>query len=177
MRTETLGALIIGATALGIVLELDAGSGSNAGLAGLALSYALSLTESISWTIRVMSEVETQIVSAERVKEYTELESEPPLVEANARPYEGWPPFGQIAMRDIWMRYRSDLPWVLRGINLQIEGKEKVGLVGRTGSGKSSLQLALLRLADQKHLRGAIFIDGLNIFQIGVGDLRRHIGL
>jgi ATP-binding cassette, subfamily C (CFTR/MRP), member 1 len=115
------------------------------------MSYALQITQSLNWIVRQTVEVETNIVSVERVLEYANLPSEAPDVIFKKRPNIGWPADGQISIRDYSTRYRDDLDLVLKDINLDIKPREKIGVVGRTGAGKSSLTLALFRIIEPAH--------------------------
>ena len=112
------------------------------------MSYALQITQSLNWIVRQTVEVETNIVSVERVLEYADLPSEAPDVIFKKRPTIGWPANGQITISDFSTRYRENLDPVLREINLSIKAGEKVGVVGRTGAGKSSLTLSLFRIIE-----------------------------
>ena len=104
-------------------------------------------------------ERETNTVSVERVKEYCEIEPEAALVLKHNRPSATWPSLGQIQIKNLEMRYRAGLETVLKGITLDIEAGEKVGVAGRTGAGKSSLVLVLLRIIEP--CGGPITIDGV----------------
>jgi hypothetical protein len=112
------------------------------------MSYALQITQSLNWIVRQTVEVETNIVSVERVLEYANLPSEAPDVMFKSRPSIGWPAHGQITFKDYSTRYREGLDPVLKDINLSIKAREKIGVVGRTGAGKSSLTLALFRIIE-----------------------------
>lgn len=111
-----------------------------AGLAGLAISYALSVTQSLNWSVRMASDLEANFVAVERIKEYTELESEAerhtPVDDDLAK---DWPTGGEIVFKDSKLRYRPELPLVLKGLNITIPGGSKIGVCGRTGAGKSTL--------------------------------------
>jgi ABC-type multidrug transport system fused ATPase/permease subunit len=124
------------------------------------MSYALQITQSLNWIVRQTVEVETNIVSVERVLEYTSLPSEAPDVIFKSRPSIGWPAHGQITFKTYSTRYREGLDPVLRDINLSIKSREKIGVVGRTGAGKSSLTLALFRIIEpiSGHIRYAKFV-------------------
>jgi ATP-binding cassette, subfamily C (CFTR/MRP), member 1 len=109
------------------------------------MSYVLQITQSLNWIVRQTVEVETNIVSVERVLEYANLQSEAPDVIFKKRPNIGWPAHGQISIKNYSTRYREGLDPVLKDITLSIKSREKIGVVGRTGAGKSSLTLALFR--------------------------------
>lgn len=112
------------------------------------MSYALQITQSLNWIVRQTVEVETNIVSVERVLEYASLPSEAPDVIFKSRPSIGWPAHGQITFKNYSTRYREGLDPVLRDISLSIKAREKIGVVGRTGAGKSSLTLSLFRIIE-----------------------------
>ncbi|KAK6367899.1 ATP-binding cassette glutathione S-conjugate transporter ycf1 [Exophiala oligosperma] len=175
VRLEFIGSIIILAAAVFAIISVTTGSGLTAGMVGLAMSYALQITQSLNWIVRQTVEVETNIVSVERVLEYAELPSEAPDVMFKSRPSIGWPAHGQITFKDYTTRYREGLDPVLKNINLSIQAREKVGVVGRTGAGKSSLTLALFRIIEPTS--GHISIDGLNTSTIGLLDLRRRLAI
>lgn len=112
------------------------------------MSYALQITQSLNWIVRQTVEVETNIVSVERVLEYTRLPSEAPDVIFKHRPNIGWPANGEVHFHNFSTRYRAGLDPVLKNISLDIKPHEKIGVVGRTGAGKSSLTLALFRVIE-----------------------------
>lgn len=141
IRLEMVGNLIILFAALFAVL----GGQSNPGLVGLSVSYALQVTQTLNWLVRMSSDIETNIVAVERIKEYAETKQEAAWeLESTTLPKD-WPEKGQVVFNDFQVRYREGLDLVLKGINVTIQGGEKVGIVGRTGAGKSSLTLALFR--------------------------------
>uniref|UniRef100_A0A4W3HUW2 Multidrug resistance-associated protein 1 n=1 Tax=Callorhinchus milii TaxID=7868 RepID=A0A4W3HUW2_CALMI len=142
----------------------------SAGLVGLSISYALQVTATLNWLVRMSSEVETNIVAVERVKEYSEMEKE---VINNNSPTSNWIQRGTIQFIGYSARYRADLDLVLKNITLTIKGGEKVGIVGRTGAGKSSIALGLFRIIEPAE--GLIYLDGINISEIGLHDLRSEI--
>ncbi|KAH3901952.1 probable Metal resistance protein YCF1 [Saccharomycodes ludwigii] len=173
-RLETIGSFIIFCAAMLSVFRLRQGTLS-AGAIGLSLSYALQITQSLNWIVRMSVEVESNIVSVERVKEYANLKSEAPAIIPGHRPPESWPDKGEIKFVDYSTRYRPELPLVLHDINLSIESREKIGIVGRTGAGKSSLTLALFRIIEASS--GHIEIDGINTSTIGLADLRHKLSI
>ena len=148
VRLEFIGSVIILASAGLAITSVATGSGLSAGMVGLAMSYALQITQSLNWIVRQTVEVETNIVSVERVLEYASLPSEAPEVIFKRRPAIGWPAQGAVSFKDYSTRYRPGLDLVLKEINLDIRPHEKIGVVGRTGAGKSSLTLALFRIIE-----------------------------
>nr|CAG8546500.1 7537_t:CDS:10 [Entrophospora candida] len=173
VRLEFLGSLIIfSASILAVVTLLTTGN-LDAGLVGLSVTYALSVTQALNWAVRQFCEIETNIVSVERVKEYIELPSEAPLIIHDNRPAPTWPHSGLIEYNDYSTRYREGLELVLKGVTFKIQPKEKIGIVGRTGAGKSSLTLSLFRLIEA--VDGEIIVDGVNISKIGLYDLRSRL--
>ncbi|CDQ79812.1 unnamed protein product [Oncorhynchus mykiss] len=143
------------------------------GIVGLAVSHSLQVTGILSWIVRSWTDVENNIVSVERVKEYADTAKEAVwTVEGSSLPL-AWPQTGTIEFQDYGLQYRKGLDWALKGITLKIQEKEKVGIVGRTGAGKSSLALGIFRILEAA--KGAIYIDGVNIAEIGLHDLRSRI--
>lgn len=148
VRLEFIGSIIILASAGLAIVSVATGSGLSAGMVGLAMSYALQITQSLNWIVRQTVEVETNIVSVERVLEYANLPSEAPEVIFKRRPAIGWPAQGAVSFKNYSTRYREGLDLVLKDIDLDIKPHEKIGVVGRTGAGKSSLTLALFRIIE-----------------------------
>ena len=125
--------------------------------------------------MRQSVEVETNIVSVERVLEYSALPSEAPDVVSHNRPPSTWPANGAVSFHHYSTRYREGLDLVLKDISLDIKPREKIGIVGRTGAGKSSLTLGLFRIIEP--VNGNISIDGLNTSTIGLQDLRQRLAI
>nr|XP_043873402.1 multidrug resistance-associated protein 1 isoform X1 [Solea senegalensis] len=171
VRLEFVGNCIVSSAALFAVIARESLS---PGIMGLSISYALQLTASLTWLVRMSSDVETNIVAVERVKEYhdTEKEAEWTLDDSPTLP-TGWPTNGCIDIRGFGLRYRHDLDLAIRNITISIDGGEKVGIVGRTGAGKSSLTLGLFRIIEAAE--GHIFVDGVDISQLGLHELRSRI--
>lgn len=143
---------------------------------GLVLSYALQVANVFSWMVRQNAEVENNMNSVERLTHYgTSLEVEAPAYVPEKKPVESWPEKGAISIKNLELRYRKDLPLVLKGIDLEVNGGEKIGVVGRTGSGKSSTMLAIYRLVELSG--GTISIDGVDIGRIGLHDLRSKLAI
>ncbi|KAI4565329.1 hypothetical protein MJT46_009672 [Ovis ammon polii x Ovis aries] len=151
----------------------DLHSALNVGQGGLILSYALNIIVVFPWCIRLSIEVENMMISVERVIEYIELEQEAPW-ELEFRPPPDWPNNGMIALSKVNFKYSSDGPLVLKDLTTDIKPGEKVGIVGRTGAGKSSFIAALFRLSEPE---GRIWIDKILITEIGLHDLRKKMSI
>ncbi|KTF77599.1 hypothetical protein cypCar_00047250 [Cyprinus carpio] len=147
--------------------------GMKAGDVGLALSYSVTLMGMFQWGVRQSAEVENMMTSVERVVEYTKLESEAPW-ETQKRPPPDWPSRGLVTFDKVNFSYSSDGPVVLKNISAMFRPREKVGIVGRTGAGKSSLISALFRLAEPE---GKILVDGVLTSEIGLHDLRQKMSI
>jgi len=175
VRLEFIGSFIIFAAAGFAIISVATGSRLSAGMVGLAMSYALQITQSLNWIVRQTVEVETNIVSVERVLEYAELPSEAPEVVSRNKPKISWPAQGAIEIKNYSTRYRPGLSLVLKNIDLDIKPHEKIGVVGRTGAGKSSLTMALFRIIEPS--TGNITIDDVNTSAIGLTDLRQRLAI
>ncbi|XP_032595392.1 multidrug resistance-associated protein 1 isoform X8 [Drosophila grimshawi] len=170
VRLEMVGNLIILFASLFAVL----GGQTNPGLVGLSVSYALQVTQTLNWLVRMSSDIETNIVSVERIKEYGETKQEAPWeLESDKQKPKNWPADGRVEFQNFQVRYREGLDLVLRGVSFNITGGEKVGIVGRTGAGKSSLTLALFRIIESAG--GKILIDGVDIASMGLHMLRSRL--
>ncbi|KAK6038435.1 hypothetical protein COOONC_24060, partial [Cooperia oncophora] len=159
VRLEILGSTVILATALLAVISRDWGT-VTAGAIGLSVSYSLNITFMLNLLVRQVSEVETNVVAVERIKEYTETAVEAPW-RGQLPPPDGWPSDGEVSFESYSTRYRPGLDLVLKDVTIHISPGEKVGVVGRTGAGKSSLTLALFRIVEPAD--GKILLDGIDI--------------
>ncbi|XP_006157433.1 canalicular multispecific organic anion transporter 1 [Tupaia chinensis] len=166
VRLELVGNLIVFSASLLMVIYRDTLSGDTV---GFVLSNALNITQTLNWLVRMTSEIETNIVAVERINEYIKVENEAPWV-TDKRPPAGWPSKGEIQFSNYQVRYRPELDLVLKGITCDIKSTEKIGVVGRTGAGKSSLTNCLFRILEAAG--GQITIDGVDIASIGLHDLR-----
>uniref|UniRef100_A0A8C0F710 Canalicular multispecific organic anion transporter 1 n=1 Tax=Bubo bubo TaxID=30461 RepID=A0A8C0F710_BUBBB len=169
IRLEFVGSLVVFFSGLLAVISKGTLEG---GIVGLSVSSALNVTQTLNWLVRMSSELETNIVAVERVHEYTKVKNEAPWV-TEKRPPRGWPSKGEIQFVDYKVRYRPELELVLQGITCNIASTEKVGVVGRTGAGKSSLTNCLFRLLEAAG--GSILIDEVDIATIGLHDLRQNL--
>jgi len=149
--------------------------GINGSEAGLAISSAMMLANSFQWGVRQSTEVENQMVSVERVIEYSKLQPEAALESPpEKKPPSSWPPNGEIQFDCMSLCYTKQDDPVLKNITCSIKAKEKIGIVGRTGAGKSSLISALFRLTEPE---GRVIIDGIDSKSIGLHELRSKISI
>lgn len=219
VRLETIGAIIAGLAATFAtnvaVSGTIAGKQSNkhfASLAGLSMTYAVSITGILNFIVRTFAQLEASMNACERVLYYSEeipqeapstsveLEDhaakvkDPPPSDPSAFAVvakggraetipDNWPDKGAITLKNLKMRYRHDTPLVLKGLSVAIAGGERIGVVGRTGSGKSSLLLTLLRMVepalecDRDHYEAPLSIDGVDTLRIGLKELRSKLGI
>ncbi|XP_059143047.1 multidrug resistance-associated protein 1-like isoform X2 [Physella acuta] len=169
VNLDTMANLVIFASGIFQILSPD----NSAGDAGLTVSYALQISGSLPWMVRQLADFETNIVSVERLKEYSEVGQEADWIIPSKRPHPTWPAHGDVEFCNFSVRYRDGLDMVIHRMNVKIQGGEKVGIVGRTGAGKSSLSLSLFRLMEAAG--GCIMIDGVNIAELGLHDLRSRL--
>ncbi|RVX68489.1 hypothetical protein B0A52_07913 [Exophiala mesophila] len=170
-RLDAIGNALV--FVVGILVITDRFS-VNPSIGGLVLSYVLAIVQTIQFTIRQLAEVENNMNATERIHYYgTQLEEEAPL-KAREVP-ESWPQSGAIVFDRVEMRYRPELPLVLRGLDFDVKGGERIGIVGRTGAGKSSIMSALFRLSELSG--GQIKIDGIDISTVGLHDLRSRLAI
>ncbi|KAI3703061.1 hypothetical protein L6452_28816 [Arctium lappa] len=143
--------------------------------AGLAVTYGLYLNKMQGWAIQKLCNVEIRFISVERIFQYSSIPSEPPLVIDSNRPHHLWPSQGKVDIHNLEVRYALHMPLVLRGLTCTFHGGTKTGIVGRTGSGKSTLIQTLFRVVEPAD--GEILIDGINILSIGLHDLRSRLSI
>ena len=164
-----IGNLITFTAALLVILDPESSNGSKV---GLILTYAMTVTQVLNHLVKCQADLETNIVAVERIKEYTEMQNEADWSSQNP-PSNHWPDFGEMEFKNYAMRYREGLDLVLKSIGVNIKGGEKVGIVGRTGAGKSSFTIALFRLVEPAH--GSIMIDNLDVTKMGLHELRTKL--
>lgn len=170
-RLDVIGNLLVFVTGILVVTSRFNVSPS---IAGLVLSYILSIVQMIQFTVRQLAEVENGMNATERLHYYgTALDEEAPLHTIDVR--KSWPESGEIIFDNVHMRYRDGLPLVLKGLTMHVKGGERIGVVGRTGAGKSSIMSTLFRLVELS--AGSITIDGLDISTIGLHDLRSRLAI
>ena len=214
-RLETLGNVVVFASAVASVILTRSGQ-LKAGSAGWGLTQALSVTGLLTWAVRCLTDLESNMMSVMRVKELTDLESESvdlslntnstrnqavpiefihpgdvlvPLLEdseintsfaplqSEALVQSGWPWLGNVEFRNVSMRYTPDAPLVLNDVSLSVPSGTTLGIVGRSGSGKSSLVLTLFRLAEIENGIGSIQIDGVDVRSVDVSTLRQSLAI
>jgi ATP-binding cassette subfamily C (CFTR/MRP) protein 1 len=177
LRLDVLGGLM-GAFIGGVAVATSSSGFIPAGWLGLALSYSIEVTNFLKHGVRMIATIEAQMNSVERVLYYTNnIESEAPEFVPENDPQPGtWPLNGEIELSHASMRYR-DGPLVLKDVSLRIKAGEKVGVCGRTGSGKSSLMVLLFRITEIEQNGGKVVIDGVDSAQIGTASLRQNLSI
>ena len=174
LRLEALGASLVFFASLFGVLARNT-PGFSPALFGISLSYALQVTGTLNWCVRQFTETEIAMNAVERLVHYGyDVEQEAPSL-LEYRPPADWPSKGSIEFKNLDFKYAPDLPLVLKGVSFSVGNNEKVGVVGRTGSGKSSLMQALFRMVEP--VGGAIIIDGEVTAKLGLKDLRSGISI
>nr|CAD2174306.1 unnamed protein product [Meloidogyne enterolobii] len=173
VRLELIGNLLILFCSVMAVFSRDWGT-ATAGLIGLAISKSLDITVILGFLVRNINDAEMSIVSVERILEYRDCPQEASWKSSKGRePPSDWPSRGAVHFQKYSCRYRPELDLSLRGITAEIRPGEKVGIVGRTGAGKTSFALALFRIIEAAE--GRILIDGVNIAKVGLQELRSRI--
>ncbi|KAF9922563.1 hypothetical protein FBU30_007314 [Linnemannia zychae] len=170
IRVDILSAFITLFAGLFIILHRDT---IDTGAAGLSMAYSLAFTDNVLWFVRTFTYNEINMNCVQRVEEYTALPQEAPEIIESYRPPAGWPSQGEIQVHNLVMRYAPDDPAVVRDISFHISPCEKIGIVGRTGAGKSTLAVAFFRFMEMTS--GKIEIDGVDISRIGLHDLRSNL--
>uniref|UniRef100_A0AC35TH94 Multidrug resistance-associated protein lethal(2)03659 n=1 Tax=Rhabditophanes sp. KR3021 TaxID=114890 RepID=A0AC35TH94_9BILA len=174
IRLEFIGSVVLLFTVLFGAIAKEMGLITSTGIIALSISYSMNITEVLSFAIRCLSALETEIVSVERVSEFSNMETEPDWRTQKGKMCKSnWPSKGEIKIENYSTRYREGLDLVIKNLSIHIKGGDNIGIVGRTGSGKSSLTLGLFRMIEPAE--GKIMIDDVDISEIGLHDLREHI--
>ncbi|XP_037475430.1 ABC transporter C family member 4-like [Triticum dicoccoides] len=171
-RLELIGTLVLSITAF-LMISLPSNFIKKE-FVGMSLSYGLSLNSLVYFAISISCMLENDMVAVERVNQFSTLPSEAAWRKEDHLP-PNWPTHGDIDISDLKVRYRPNTPLILKGINVSIRGGEKIGVVGRTGSGKSTLIQALFRLVEPAE--GKMIIDGVDLCALGLHDLRSRFGI
>jgi ABC-type multidrug transport system fused ATPase/permease subunit len=189
IRLEILGNTIVLLSAIlsAATAESDAASGQTAAsgtvgtaaLAGFALSFSLTITSVMSWAVRTLAETENMMNSVERIIVTTEETPQEPQGRDEATPKVGdsWASKGEIAFKSVKMRYRDDSPEVLHGVDFAVKAGEKVGIVGRSGSGKSSIMQVLFRIPVDGCVGGKVEVDGVDTKAVSLHTLRHRLSI
>jgi ATP-binding cassette, subfamily C (CFTR/MRP), member 1 len=175
-RLSLLGSLLVSSVSLVLMIIYHYSRGKQFDLpsAGLALTYSIQVTQLLTFLVQQLVKLESEFNSVERIVHYGKnLPQE--QIDFQIQPEKTWPKKGEIVFKDFSMKYREELPYVLKNLNITIKSNEKIGIAGRTGSGKSSLMLVLFRLIE--HTKGKIFIDEMDISRIPLSSLRRSLAI
>lgn len=170
IRIDAVGSMVMFFAGVFVILSIGK---IDAGLAGLSLSYAISFSENALWIVRLYANIEMNMNSVERLQEYLDVDVEPPAEIPETKPSSDWPQTGEIDVKDLSLRYAPDLPRVIKNATFHVSPCHKIGIVGRTGAGKSTIITAFFRFLDAE--TGTIKIDGVDISTIGLNDLRQAI--
>jgi ABC-type multidrug transport system fused ATPase/permease subunit len=170
MRLDCIGACIVFLTAALAIIRRDL---LTASLAALTMSEALDVTLFLKSAVTSGAMFESRFNSVERLAAYWSLPQEAEAKKPDVEPKEDWPNEGALQFKDVWMRYRPELDPVLKGVSFDVSPGDKIGIVGRTGSGKSSLIVTLFRLVEP--FQGKIILDGIDILTLGLDDVRGRI--
>ncbi|XP_017097826.2 ATP-binding cassette sub-family C member 10 [Drosophila bipectinata] len=172
LRLQLLGTLLVGGA--GLLAAITASHTTNPGLVGLCISYALSITGQLGDLLHAVAETEQELVAVERIDQYLQLDGEQNS-SGSADPPFGWPTQGVLSFREVQLSYREHLAPALKGITFQTEAFERIGIVGRTGAGKTSILAALLRVAPLSE--GEIRLDEVNLKTLALSVLRERVGV
>ncbi|KAK7205028.1 hypothetical protein BZA70DRAFT_248184 [Myxozyma melibiosi] len=169
-RVDVAGSLV--SFIAGIFVVLSVGK-IDSGLAGLSLTYAVMFTDSLLWFVWLYAMNEMNMNSVERIDEYMYIDQEPAEINPDYRPPAGWPSKGAISVKNLSLRYAPGLPKVIKDVTFEVKPTNKIGIVGRTGAGKSTIASAFFRFLEAE--TGGIVIDGIDIAKLGLYDLRSSI--
>lgn len=171
-RLELTNSVVAFSAAVLLILGMNK---IDAGLAGLSLSFAMNFSVYVWRTVRLYANMEMSMNSVERVIEYLDIDKEADSIVASSRPPVNWPSRGEIEVKDLSLRYAPELPLVIKNVSFKVPAFNKVGIVGRTGAGKSTIITAFFRFLEAES--GYIKIDGVDISKIGLKDLRQNLSI
>jgi ABC-type multidrug transport system fused ATPase/permease subunit len=171
-RAQVIGSLIV---AMSSALSVLSAKHIDAGLAGISLSFAASFSTNALWLLRCYADVEININAVERVQEYIDDIKPESAVESENDPPASWPEHGEISVEGLALKYAPNLPLVIKDISFNVKPGEKVGVVGRTGAGKSTIITSFFRFIEPE--QGKITIDGIDISKIGLNALRKGLAI
>ncbi|KAF0697304.1 Aste57867_11998 [Aphanomyces stellatus] len=169
LRIQLISSTIVGLILLSVVFLHNSLS---PGIVGLLITYGLSIPSNLAFLVNIWARMETSMISPERLDEYIHIQREGVR---DGAPAQAWPSAGQVVFDNVSFRYKENDPLVLKNVNFNVRGGEKIGIVGRTGAGKSSLMMALFRMNEVA--TGSIKIDGVNIASIGLKALRSSLAI
>jgi len=172
LRLEWIASLVVLFSSIFAILSMKS---LGPGLIGLLVTTTLSFSGSLAWVVRQYTDLEVQMNAVERILHYCRTTPQESTPADYPVPPATWPEAGAVEIRDLVIRYRDDLDPVLRGISCSIKAGEKIGIVGRTGAGKSTLTTAIFRMVEAAS--GSILIDGFDIAHVGLGVLRSRISI
>ncbi|XP_050393097.1 ATP-binding cassette sub-family C member 5 isoform X1 [Patella vulgata] len=173
LRLDLITMSVNALTGLLIILTFDS---MTPAMAGLALSFAVQMTGLFQFTIRLAVDTESRFTSVQRILDYSQNQvTETTANISDKQPSSDWPKYGQISFNRLRMRYREGLPLALKGITFDVKPQEKIGIVGRSGSGKSSLGMVLFRLVEAAS--GSIIIDSFDISKVSLEILRSRLSI
>uniref|UniRef100_K1R7I3 Multidrug resistance-associated protein 5 n=1 Tax=Magallana gigas TaxID=29159 RepID=K1R7I3_MAGGI len=171
IRLDLICVIVVAVTGLLVIL-----TNIPTALAGMALAFSVQMTGLFQFTVRMAIDTEARFTSVERLAQYEkEAESEGSEMDKKNQPPADWPDEGTLIFKNVKLRYRENLPLALKGVSFDVLPKEKIGIVGRSGSGKSSLGVALFRLVELES--GTIKLDGIDISTLGLQDLRSKLSI
>lgn len=178
IRSDLISSVLVGSTGILAVISRETNYTSDRAYIGVAITNVLKITGLLSFTIKIIAETELAMNGVERIKEYVEkkdLEKDWEHPKVNIK---SWPMNGEIKVTNLNLKYKEGSPMILKGLDFQIKRFEKIGVVGRTGSGKSTLTLGLLRILElSEDNKGSINIDGVDISEIGLHELRHKVSI
>lgn len=173
-RLPLIGAAISASTGLMVVFSSYHGYIA-AGTAGLVTIYALDFWRHLNWGVRIFSDLESRMTSVERLQFYCDLPAEKNYIGQSAELDPAWPRSGSLEFRNVSLRYADHLPMVLKNVSFKIKSGSRVGLIGRTGSGKTTIFQSVYRFVDI--VAGEILLDNQSIHQVPLKLIRKHLAV